>query len=251
MTRLRTLILTLTISCSAMAQQETVLPHFDSGTALLVDGQFSGALEEFEQAEALGWESTELYYNMALAHHRLDDLGQSIRYLEKARALSPEDPKILHSLSVASSHRIDTFSELPKPFWRSAQAWAVRTIPIFPAFWMGFLLYLVLIGLVIGTYIRYVEGPWVRRARFSSSVVGGALILYAFTSSVWPPSDERAVVLTNQVSLLEQADPDAAQVLAVHEGLVVKKGSQVSEWTFIQIPNGVKGWVPSNSLGDI
>ncbi len=245
------LILTLMISCSAKAQQEAALPLFDSGTALLGDGQFLDALQQFEEAEALGWGSTQLYYNMALVHHRLDNLGQSIRYLEKAQVLSPDDPKVLHSLSVASSHRVDTFSELPDPFWRATHAWVLRTFPIFPAFWTGFLLYLILIGLIIGKYMHYLEGPWFRRARFAAALIGGALILHALTSSAFPPYDERAVVLSNQVSLLEQADSDSDEVLEVHEGLVVTKGNQASEWTFIQIPNGARGWVPSNTLGDI
>ena len=112
----------------AVAQDSEILRYFDAGTALLVDGQFSDALEQFEHAERLGWGSTELYFNIGLAYHRLDNLGQSIRYLERAKILSPNDPKVNHSLNLAKSRRVDNFSELPKPFWRRAHSRTARVL---------------------------------------------------------------------------------------------------------------------------
>lgn len=251
MKQLNIILLCLLISGTALAQEEEVLQHFDAGTAMLIDGQFSDALAQFELAEAMGWSSTELFYNMALTHHRMDRLGEAIRYLEKARHLSPDDAKVLHSLSVMTSRRVDSFSELPEPFWRKAHAWTVRAFPITPSFWIGLLAYLTLIGLLVVKHILFLEGEWFRRSRALAAVIGGALIVHALASSAWPPFDERAVILVDSISLLEQPDSLGTEVLEVHEGLIVKKGNRTSEWTFVQIPNGGRGWVPSASLGDI
>jgi len=245
------LVIFLSIAGKTNAQVEDALSQFDAGTALLIDGQFSEALAQFEKIEALEWSSPELFYNMGLAHHRMDRLGEAIRYLEKARHLSPDDPRILHSLTVATSRRADSFSELPEPFWKRSQAWALRTVPITPAFWIGILAYLALIGLLVAKHVLFVEGDWFRRSRLAAGVVGGIFLLHAFTSSAWPPFNDRAVVLADRIELLEQADSEAEQILDVHEGLVVIIKAQASDWTFIQIPNGSRGWVPTNTLGEI
>lgn len=235
----------------AVAQDSKILRYFDAGTALLVDGQFSDALEQFEHAERLGWGSTELYFNIALAYHRLDNLGQSIRYLERAKILSPNDPKVNHSLNLAKSRRVDNFSELPKPFWRRAHSRTTRVLPIDVSFWTGFMAYVILITLVLAKIILRRDGSWWRRGRFAAGMVGAALLIHAFATSAWPPLDQKAVVLAGEVALLEQADAGSNEVIRVHEGVVVIKRAEASDFTFVQIPNGERGWVPSSVLGSI
>ena len=233
------------------AQDSEILGYFDAGTALLVDGQFSEALEKFRHAERLGWGSTELYFNIALAYHRLDNLGQSIRYLERAKILSPNDPKVNHSLNLAKSRRVDNFSELPKPFWRRAHSRTTRVLPIDVSFWTGFMAYVILITLVLAKIILRRDGSWWRRGRYAAGIVGAALLIHAFATSAWPPLDKKAVVLASEVALLEQADASSNEVIRVHEGVVVIMRTEVSDFTFVQIPNGGRGWVPSTVLGNI
>jgi len=234
-----------------LAQDSDILGYFDAGTALLVDGQFSDALEQFENAERLGWGSTELYFNIGLAYHRLDNLGQSIRYLERAKILSPNDPKVIHSLNLAKSRRVDNFSELPKPFWRRAHSWTARVVPIDVSFWTGFMAYAILIALALAKIILRLDGSWWRRGRFAAGVLGAALLIHAFATSAWPPMDQKAVVLASKVALLEQADAGSNEVMRVHEGVIVIMRTEVSDFTFVQIPNGGRGWVPSTVLGSI
>ncbi len=254
---MRIFLLTLFLAASlstptpTAAQDSEILGFFDAGTALLVDGQFSGALEQFQHAERLGWGSTELYFNIGLAYHRLDNLGQSIRYLERARVLSPQDPKVNHSLNLAKSRRVDNFSELPKPFWRRAHSWIARVIPIDVSFWTGFVAYAILIALLLARIILRLDGSWWRRGRFAAGMVGMALLVYAFATSAWPPQDQKAVVLASEVALLEQADAQSNEVIRVHEGVVVIMRTEASDFTFVQIPNGGRGWVPSSVLGTI
>ena len=87
-------MLLLGATYSARAQDVDAVRLFDEGTAALMDGQFQDALRSFTAAEQSGWASGALFYNTGLAYYRLDELGQAIRYLEKARLLNPEDPRI-------------------------------------------------------------------------------------------------------------------------------------------------------------
>lgn len=235
----------------ARAQPASVVQEFDRGTAALIDGQFRESLEAFEQVEADGWGSAELYYNIGLAHYRLDHLGEAIRYLEKARHLDDDDERILHSLSVAERRRTDRFSQLPNPFWKNVQAWLVKLIPIRPAFLIGLLAWF---GFVAGwtwSQLTGADSPLLRRLRQAAAVLGAVFLVHALASSRWPAHPDRSVILAPSVVMYEQANDEAAPVLTVHEGLVVERRSESTEWTFIEVPNGTRGWVHTRTLGDI
>lgn len=233
------------------AQDARAVQQFDEGTASLQDGRFRDALRSFEAAEATGWVSTELYYNTGLAYHRLDQLGQAIRYLERARSLSPEDARIQHSLSIAQSRQKDSFSVLPDPFWKSLHMSAARILPPSTAFWLGILAWFVFFGLLLGRLLFALDGDWFKRGRSVAGGLGAVLLIHALGTSAFSPFDVRAVVVEEEISLREQADPEAAEVVRVHEGLVVTREGSASGWVFIEIPNGTQGWIPESAIAGI
>lgn len=244
------LLITL-LSLPARAQDAEAIRYFDEGTAALVDGRFQDALRSFTPAEEMGWVSDALYYNMGLAYYRLDELGQAIRYLEKARSLNEDDPRIEHSLAVAGRRQVDRFSTLPDPFWKGAQQWLVRTLPLRSAFVIGLICWLLFAAGWIAKVALHQDGDWHRRARQVTLVLGLLLMTHALASSVWPAFPDRSVVLESQLELREQASQDADSVVEVHEGLIVEVRAEATNWQLIEIPNGTRGWVPTAALGDI
>lgn len=239
------------LALPARSQDTEAVRLFDEGTAALVDGRFQDALRLFAPVEESGWASDALYYNMGLAHYRLDELGQAIRYLEKARLLNEEDPRIEHSLAVAQRRQVDRFSKLPKPFWKDAQQWLVNTLPLRTAFLIGLACWLLFSAGWITRALLAVDGDWYRRGRQAALVVGLALMTHALASSIWPAFPERSVVLEDRLQLREQASEEADSVVEVHEGLIVEVRASAVNWQLVEIPNGTRGWVPSAALGDI
>lgn len=251
MIRFLVIAVLLAVAPLSRAQDAAAVRTFDEGTAALIDGRFHDALRAFETVETTGWESDGLYYNMALAHYRLDHLGQAIRYLEKARALNEDDPRILHSLAIAGQRQADRFSTLPDPFWQSAQAWLVDTMPVRVAFLLGLLCWFGFVAAWLARTVVGMDGDWWKRGRNAALVVGLVLIVHALASSIWPPHPDRSVVLSGTLALREQASPEAAEVVEVHEGLIVEVRASAPDWQLVEIPNGTRGWVPAASLGDI
>lgn len=250
---IRTLIIAALVGIAPLcrAQDAATVQTFDEGTAALLDGRFHDALRAFESTETSGWESDGLYYNMALAHYRLDHLGQAIRYLEKARHLNEADSRILHSLGIARQRQVDRFSTLPDPFWLSARAWLVEWIPVGTAFFLGLMCWFSFVGAWLARTVADMDGTWWRRGRNAALAIGLVLIVHALASSIWPPNPDRSVVLTERLVLREQANSDATEVIDVHEGLILEVHARTSEWRLVEIPNGTRGWVPKSALGDI
>jgi len=239
------------LAAPSRSQDAEVMSQFDAGTAALVDGRFQDALRTFHPIEETGWASDALYYNMGLAYYRLDELGQAIRYLEKARLLNEEDPRIAHSLTVAQRRLTDRFSTLPNPFWKTTQQWLVDTLPLRTAFLIGTLCWILFVGGWIGKVLWAIDGEWPQRARQSLLILGVVLMTHALALSIWPAFPDRSVVLEDQLQLLEQASSDAESVVEVHEGLIVEIRAEATNWKLVEIPNGTRGWVPAAALGEI
>jgi len=243
-------LLVLTV-LPARAQDATSVQLFDEGTAALIDGRFHDALRAFETVQATGWGSDALYYNMAMAYYRLDNLGQAVRYLEKARSLNEDDPRIEHSLGIALQRQPDRFSQLPDPFWKTARQWVTTAVPARAAFFLGLLCWFTFaVGWLMRTVLHH-DQEWLRQGRLVMLVLGLLLLAHALASSISPPYPDRSVVLTDTLTLREQASQDAGRVVEVHEGLIVEVRTEAPEWSLIEIPNGTRGWVLSSTLGDI
>lgn len=251
MIRILVIAVFMGIAPLSRAQDATSVQTFDEGTAALIDGRFHDALRAFESIETSGWESSGLYYNMALVHYRLDHLGQAIRYLEKARALNEDDPRILHSLAIAGQRQADRFSTLPDPFWLRARAGLVEWIPVGTAFFLGLVCWFGFVGAWLAGTVADMDGTWWRRGRNAALTIGLVLIVHALAASIWPPHPDRSVVLTERLVLREQANSDAPEVIEVHEGLVLKVHAKTADWRLVEIPNGTRGWVLRSALGDI
>ncbi|MDA0378179.1 MAG: tetratricopeptide repeat protein [Bacteroidetes bacterium] len=251
MKRIALFLLCAVLAIGSAAQPAEIVQTFDRGTSALLDGRFSEALDAFHSVETAGWGSGALFYNMGMTYYRMDRLGEAIQYLEKARKLEADDPRIQHSLSVAERRRTDRFSQLPDPFWRTAQSWMTGVIPIRWAFGLGMLAWLGFGGLWTWQLTTGIRTPWIRRIRQASLLMGCLLLVHALASSISPAEPPRSVILDPVVTLREQATEQANDVLTVHEGLVVDVRSEAGEWALVEVPNGTRGWIPSRSLGTI
>ncbi len=142
------------------AQLENAVQAFDEGNELYRTGDYRGAVAAYERAVAGGYTSEGLFYNMGNAYYRLDKLGQSVRYYEKARLLAPENRELLHNLEIVEAQIVDKFSQLPSPAWvvwwetmvaRNGGRWL---------FWTGFLFYLIAIGVAVYRIKTSARNEW-------------------------------------------------------------------------------------------
>ncbi|MEX0822722.1 MAG: hypothetical protein WD021_11290 [Rhodothermales bacterium] len=223
--------------------------HFDEGNRLFREGDFEAAVEQYRMAIEAGYGSGSLYYNMGNAYFRMDELGQSIRYYEKAARWLPARTDVAHNLSLARGQISDSFSRVPPPIWRTAlerigQVWSPAAL-----FTVGLLLYLGAAG-ALAMWIRRGRSAWLRRAAYGLGLPGVCFILLGLTASYDRVHTVRAVMLENRTTLLDRPNGGRTDV-QVHEGTVVKVVTQRAAWSEVQLPNGTTGWVLAGTYGTI
>ncbi|MFQ5568981.1 MAG: tetratricopeptide repeat protein [Rhodothermales bacterium] len=233
------------------AQIADAVRHFDEGNQQYLQGAYQDALAAYEEALNSGYTSGALFYNMGNAYYRLDELGQAIRYYEKARRFLPNDPQLLHNLDIARSRIEAPVSALPTPFWLAFwKRYVVHTgAAVF--FIVGLFFYgiaAVLIGHRTWTGTR---NPWHRRALSLSLLLGILLLVTAFAASLDHTLDRQAVVVVDQIPLREAPQEDASSELNVHEGILLDVLGQQEGWLEVRLPNGVTGWIEAGAAGDV
>ena len=89
--------------------QNTAL--FEKGNSAYNKGEYEIAVTSYETILESGETSAELYFNLANAYYKLDQVAPSIYFYEKALQLDPNDSDIKNNLSIANDRVIDDIEE--------------------------------------------------------------------------------------------------------------------------------------------
>lgn len=228
---------------------EDAVRHFDEGNIRYEQGDFRGALDSYERAADAGFVSGALFFNMGNAYYRLDELGQAVRFYEKAAAIMPQSAELNHNLSIVREEAVDQFSRLPDPIWRVAWRGFVRLFGMGGLFVVGFVFYLAAM-VVLALRIRRGQTAWRRRMLTLSVALALLFITAGFAASVESRQPGRAVVLLDEVTLLDAPDGGRSD-LEIHEGLVVDIVRERDGWMEVRLPNGATGWIRGGTLGRV
>ena len=96
---------------SISAQNDKI---FDQANTLYNEAKYAEAIDRYEVILNTNKHSAELYYNIANAHYKLNNIAPSVYYFEKALALKPNDKDIKNNLAFANNMRIDAIENLPE-----------------------------------------------------------------------------------------------------------------------------------------
>lgn len=245
------LALTLLALAGTPASLSAQQALFDEGNRLYQEGDFTGAAASYSAVLEGGFESAEVYYNLANAHVRLGQLGEAVLNYERAARLDPANDDILANLSLVNQRLVDRIEPMPRFWLLSAFDW-----------WMGLIPGGVLTGLVAAGYLllgsalvmivlRHPAG-W-RRALVGAAYVAGlatallgATLLVRETGLAEP---EEAVVMAVEARVLSAPSEEGGlTVFTLHEGTKVRVDRRAGEWVEIVLADGKVGWLPAEVL---
>ena len=231
------------IGLSNAQQLEDALHLFDEANGLVESGAYEEAIAQYHAVLETGFASGALYHNLASAYFRLDEIGEAVRYYERAHRLLGDDPQLLHNIQIVEAHVQSPFSELPTPFW---QVWWYRLFSQYSPW--GFLiagmsLYLIACLLYAHYIWLHTRSNWYRRARVGTLGTGLLLLLIAVLVSGERSSIQGAAILESTALVTETGSID------VPEGVKVSFIGETEVGAEISLPNGVRGYVDASVLG--
>ena len=189
-------------------------------------------------------------FNLGNAEFRLGRLGPAILHFERAKRLDPTDRDVRDNLQYARSFCFDVVEPEPRPaVIRMLHTVQDRLGPDQQAWLSAAVFWAILILLGWG-----LSGP----GRFSATLgwaLACALLVLALSSFSWYLTYDRiegkqlAVVLVESVDVLAGPGDNNATLFTVHEGLALEVRDVRDEWIQVSLPNGLHGWLSSDSLG--
>ena len=213
---------------------------------------YNDAIQSYESILSMGYYNSDLYYNLGNAYFRVDSLGLSIWAYKCAEKLTPRDGDIAHNISVAQALNIDKI-DMPTSYTPIKYYNILRNSMTLKE-WLT-------LGSSIFFIYSIVNLLFNKKEIFMSQlniVPNFILLLFLLVHlvaldnylSVHKP--ERGVVISDFVDANSEPFYGNQTILfRIHEGTVIDILDNNDGWYYINLINGKKGWVPSQSIRNI
>lgn len=243
-------IVFLLISLAGVSQNNAL---FDQGKEHYKNGKYQDAVTTWSKIIDSGAHSSQLYFNLGNAHYKLNNVGPSIYYYEKALRLDPNDSDIKNNLAFAENARIDAIEPLPKTvfskWYRSIagiftyDGWAKLAVGGSVLFMILFLLY----------WFSLME----RRKRFffTTSLISFLVLIVAvvlaFKTYQDTLNDRPAIIFVESTDVKNEPTMAGQAAFVLHEGTKVQILSEEENWIRIALANGKDGWIPRSDVKEL
>ncbi|HIB47586.1 MAG TPA: tetratricopeptide repeat protein [Flavobacteriaceae bacterium] len=223
---------------------------FEQGKEHYKNAKYQEAINSWEKILDNGQHSASLYFNLGNANYKLNKVGPSIFFYEKALQLAPNDSDIKTNLKFAENARIDAIEPLPKTVfskWYNAVAgllhfdgWAILAVAGTILFVVFFLTY------------WFTVGETKKRVFFSTSILILLVMLgsvaMAFQTYGDYQSDRPAIVFAESSEARAEPNMGGEVAFVLHEGTKVQILAEEASWIRIRLANGKDGWIPQNDV---
>lgn len=218
---------------------------WDAAAAAYNAADYLTAIEYYTTILDGGRHSAELYYNLANAYFKREQVGEALLNYNRALRLSPADEDIRHNLAFAEQSTKDSIEQIPE-FFLSTWMRSVRNL-------MGgntwTILSIVMLALALAMALLYLlaQPLTMRKTGFYSMAVFGLLFIIT-TSFAWSARTEAtaqrdAIIMSSAASIKSSPDSNSTELFVLHEGTKVRVGEVMDKWAEVRIADGRKGWI--------
>ncbi len=220
------------------------------------------AIRLYHQAIEADGVSPEIYYNLGNAYFRINELGRSVLYYQRALNLDPSMSDARSNLEFVKTRIIDK-PEDDSSFLSNLHRRIVAAFSPNTWAWLAFAMFVVLVGCV-AVYI-FSGNVALRKTGFFGAICVLVLTVYAVVIS-WEAatahvrSDHAVVVVpTANLRSVPGTSTDNNKVIPIHEGTVLEitdslimSGESASpKWYDVKINNSTRAWVNAADVEQI
>ena len=226
---------------------------WDQANTAYINNDFPTAISLYETILSSGRQSGKLYYNLANAYFKEQEIGRAILNYNRALRLNPGNEDIRYNLQVAEKMTKDHIDAVPEFFVKtwlsnlrnllSSTTWAVLS--------------LVFLAAMLGSALFYLLSRRLVRRKIGFYGTATAFLLLVLTLC-FAAIDRReaidrtsAVVLRDAVAVKSSPDQNSTDLFILHEGTKVEISDRLNGWCEITIADGKKGWMECSTFETI
>jgi len=224
---------------------------FKAGVEAYTAGDYASALKDWQDVQATGLKSKELYYNLGNAYFKDEQIAPAILWYERALRLDPSDADVRYNLEYARATTQDKIEEVPEVFF---EQWGHAMCYLLPSNTWA-VIGLIFLALCIGCVLLFLLGSTSgqRRLGFFAGIVTFLVAFLGWDFAQWQRTEARrqdmAVVMRPVSSVKSSPSAGGAKDLFIlHEGTRVRILDNVSGYSQIEIADGRQGWIPSGEI---
>jgi len=226
---------------------------FEKANNLYHQSEYESAIQVYAKIDSMGYQSPEVYFNMANSYFRSNKIGKARLYYERALLLDPSDEDISANMEFLESMLSDRFDIVPEFF---VKTWARKIILGFhPNNWMIISLIFFTIFLLGGLVYIFLKSSSVRRIGFFVALPAFLLSVMCYGLSYisyHKVSEPQSAIIMEDSQVVRSAPRQSGKELFIlHLGSKVHIENSIDTWNEIRISDGRKGWVPVESIEEI
>ncbi len=212
------------------------------------DKKYDKALITYQHLLESSPKSVSLLYNIGNTYFKLNKVGYSIGYYRRALKWEPLNKDIRYNLTLARKGVVDSAS-VPNSIYQKVMGW-VALISLNMSYYILMLsLFFVLLVFWCLQKKKFSREILMNVAVVSVVTCAMAFVLFFLTMNRY--SQDYVVVIEKKASVYSGPSDVMALLFYVHEGHECKIVNTSGRWSEIELLNGFKGWIPTESLFSI
>lgn len=226
---------------------------FSQGNKLYQEGEYSKAIDIYDEIEAKNIESADLYFNIGNCYYKMNKVAPSIYYFEKALKLDPTHSDAAFNLEFAKRMTIDAIEELPKTFIQKISENVIQKLPF-----DSWALFAVIASFLVAIFflLYYFSGSSKKKLfYFNMSLLALVMLIitvtFAFSSFNIAKKDRPAIIFAEKAEIKNAPTLKSEDAFELHEGTKVQILDELDGWKKIKIADGKIGWIYEKDIREI
>ncbi|MGR7812616.1 tetratricopeptide repeat protein [Lacinutrix undariae] len=223
---------------------------FKEGNTLYNAGKYTDAINKYETILKSEKHSAELYFNLANAHYKLNNIAPSIYYYEKALQLAPEDVDIKNNAAFARNMTIDAIDVMPEV---GVSKWLNNSANTFNFdAWAYIAIGGVLLFVILFLVYYFSKSTALKRVLFIGSstvlIISVISLCFAFHKYNLDKNDVPAIVFAKESTVKDEPNLRGVETFKLHEGTKIQVLDTVDGWKEIKLTDGTTGWIRNDDI---
>jgi tetratricopeptide (TPR) repeat protein len=230
----------------AQADLASATALFQKGNQSYEEGRFQQAVEEYEKILNLGVKNFRVFYNLGNAYFRQNQLGKAVLNYRRALALEPRDEDAQANLSFAKLFTLDKIEEQKINPLSNLLHWFLDLWSLDELALISSLFYT--LSMALGILMIFRRSRRYLRIGFVAFLILMAIFGSSLFAKIYFESLDYGVVVVPQVQVRSGPGDDYILQFTGHEGLEFRVDEEAEGWYRISLPNGIRGWIPEETV---